>query len=518
MNGPPAMTHVAEYLLAEKDPNRVALCSLQGNHSYGELQRAVDAVSRHLLLGSFEKGERVILMAENSLFWAAAYLGTMQAGLVSVPLPASLDPEDLRKILEITGARAAFVHFRLAARHADLFAGMHLVTDRRLPAEAGVAPVDFRELLGGGGSEPGPAAEVGPDDVAALMFTSGSTGTPRGVMVSHRNIMANTDSIIQYLGLTAEDRIMDVLPFHYCFGASLLHTHLRVGGAVVMDSRFLYPEAVLQRMQATECTGFAGVPSHFQILLRESSLSRMTFPRLRYVQQAGGALAPRFIQELREALPQTQVFVMYGQTEATARLSYLPPELLDRKIGSIGKAIPGVRLEVLNESGVPVKPGETGEIVAQGANIAAGYWRAPEDSAAAFRNGKLYTGDLATVDEEGFIYIVDSAKDMIKCGGQRVSGRRLEEQLLAFGELQEAAVTGMTDEILGEAVKAFVVLRGTECGANCDWRQCRAAREQVWRHCKRNLPPPQVPKQIVALPCLPKSGTGKILKSQLSGL
>src|SRR5208337_2856695 len=245
------------------------------------------------------------------------------------------------------------------------------------------------------------------DDLAALMFTSGSTGRPRGVMVSNRNIVANTNSIVEYLGLTANDRIMAVLPFHYCFGASLLHTHLRVGGSVVIDSRFMYPERVLQRMQETACTGFAGVPSHFQILLRKSAIAKMSFPHLRYVQQAGGQLAPAFIAELRQALPGKQVFVMYGQTEATARLSYLPPELLDTKLGSVGKGIPGVALSVVDESGQRALPGQTGEIVAEGGNVALGYWQDEEETARHFRNGKLYTGDLATVDEDGFLYIVD---------------------------------------------------------------------------------------------------------------
>lgn len=158
-------------------------------------------------------------------------------------------------------------------------------------------------------------------------------------------------------------------------------------------------------MQDTECTGFAGVPSHFQILLRRSSLRKNNFPYLRYVQQAGGHLAPQFIRELRGALPHTQIFVMYGQTEATARLSYVPPELLEKKIGSIGRGIPGVRLRVLNEWGDEVRPGEVGEIVAEGSNITQGYWRAPEESAISFRGGKLYTGDLATMDNDGYIYI-----------------------------------------------------------------------------------------------------------------
>jgi acyl-CoA synthetase (AMP-forming)/AMP-acid ligase II len=318
--------------------------------------------------------------------------------------------------------------------------------------------------------------------------------------------MANTESIIEYLHLAANDRLMTVLPFHYCFGTSLLHTHLKVGASLVLDSRFMYPEIVLQRMLDSECTGFAGVPSHFQILLRSSSIRKKQFPCLRYVQQAGGHLAPSFIRELREALPETQVFVMYGQTEATARLSYLPPEFLETKSGSIGKGIRGVTLRVLNESGDEVRPGEVGEIVAEGENITRGYWRAPEESANSFRAQRLYTGDLAKVDEDGFIYVVDRAKDFLKCGGKRISCRQLEEQLLAFDDLLEAAVLGVPDEVLGERVKAFVVFRNGESAG---------LEERLRLFCKGRIPAQLIPREIVVLPSLPKNSAGKILKHAL---
>jgi acyl-CoA synthetase (AMP-forming)/AMP-acid ligase II len=300
--------------------------------------------------------------------------------------------------------------------------------------------------------------------------------------------------------------MMVVLPFYYCFGASLLHTHVRVGASLVVDLRFLYPEAVLQRMIDTECTGFAGVPSHFQILLRNSSLPRKKFPHLRYVQQAGGHLAPSFVRELREALPETRVFLMYGQTEATARLSCLPPELLESKPGSIGKGIPGVRLRVVNEALNDVRPGETGEIVATGENVTLGYWRAADETAKTFREGVLHTGDLATVDEHGFIYIVDRAGDFLKCGGERVSCRQLEEQLLACEELLETAVIAIPDDVLGESVKAFVVPRVPDCSG---------LRERVERFCRAHIALQLVPKEIVVLSALPKNSAGKVLKSKL---
>ena len=268
----------------------------------------------------------------------------------------------------------------------------------------------------------------------------------------------------------------------------------------------MYQETVLQRMIETRCTGFAGVPSHFQILLRNSSLRKKQFPDLRYVQQAGGHLAPTFIRELIEALPNTQIFIMYGQTEATARLSYLPPDCLEAKLGSIGEGMPGVKLRVLNEKGREVGPGEIGEIVAEGANVTLGYWKAPQESEGIFRDGALYTGDLARVDEDGFIYIVDRAKDFLKCRGEKVSCRQIEEVLLEFDELVEAAVIGIPDDVLGEAVKAFIVPRV---------RDSSGLTERMTSFCKSRFAPHHLPKQIVVLPVLPKNSAGKVMKTAL---
>jgi len=503
-------TNVVDFLLDGKEPDRIALWLLNKKHSFGELHCAAAAIGRYLLQVAGQKGNRVILISDNSFFWVAAYLGILRAGLVCVPLPSDVLRQDLDYVLQITEARIACVQAGLAMKIVGHFRGVHWVTDRELPGLPGLASQrSLGSLFSGTTNGKTAFPTVLPEDLAALMFTSGSTGTPRGVMVSHANVMANTESIIEYLRLTEKDRIMTVLPFHYCFGTSLLHTHLRVGASLVIDSRFMYPEIVLQRMLNTECTGFAGVPSHFQILLRSSSLGKKRFPNLRYVQQAGGHLAPSFIRELREALPETQVFVMYGQTEATARLSYLPPEFLEKKLGSIGKGIPGVKLRVLNESGDEVLPGEVGEIVAEGENVTRGYWHAPDESANSFRAGKLYTGDLATVDGDGFIYIVDRAKDFLKCGGKRVSCRQLEEQLLAFEALLEAAVIGVCDQVLGEAVKAFVVPREGESAG---------LEERLRLFCKERIPAQLIPREIVVLQNLPKNNAGKVLKQNLRAL
>lgn len=500
----PSKQNVAEFLLNSKDDRKIAIELLSGKHSYGELRAMARSVAAYLHLVGGQKGDRVLLIADNSLFWVAAYLGTIKAGLVAVPLPR--DTEDLGYLVDNTAARIAIAQSSVVAKQRAALTGLHVITDREMPALANlVTQVSIglvcREMNGRETE-----TEIDSHDLAALMFTSGSTGRPRGVMVSHANIMANTESIIEYLALSEADRVMAVLPFHYCFGASLLHTHLRVGGTLVIDHRFQYPETIVQRMIEAECTGFAGVPSHYQLLLRSSSLRERSFPRLRYLQQAGGHLAPKFVRELRTALPRTAIFVMYGQTEATARLACLPPACLDEKLGSIGKAIPGVTLHVLDDSGMPVVPGEVGEIVAEGKNITQGYWRAPAESAKTFRDGKLYTGDLATVDDEGFIYLKDRAKDFLKCGGNRVSCREVEDRLLEFSGIVEAAVIGVPDDVLGECVRAFVVPRNGEQNG---------LREELDLFCKKNLAPHLFPKQVVFVAALPKNSAGKVLKAEL---
>jgi acyl-CoA synthetase (AMP-forming)/AMP-acid ligase II len=484
--------NAAEHLLSGKGRSDTALLFADRSYSYGELIQAVETTSSWLESSGCRKGERVVLLADNTYFWVVAYLSTLRAGLVSVPLPASVPAAELEYILAETQPVLGFVQDRYSETYRNQLT--------RLPLCHALEPGESR-LCG--------HAETDANDLASLMFTSGSTGRPRGVMVSHRNIVANTESIVAALGLSASDRIMAVLPFHYCFGLSLLHTHLRVGGSIVVDRRFMFPEAVLQRMAETKCTGFAGVPSHYQILLRKSGLRKMLFPNLRYVQQAGGHLAPTFVRDLREALPQVDIFIMYGQTEATARLTTLPPAMLDSKEGSVGKAIPGVRISVLDESGFPVEPGETGEVVAEGDNVTLGYWHEPEQSSQTFRDGRLYTGDCGRLDANGYLYLSGRRKDFLKLGGKRISGQQIEDMLLEYDEIVEVAIVAMPHEILGETACAFVVPRpGHSDGL----------RDRVTAFCRAHIPRAFTPAEIIVVPSLPKSTSGKVMKWALPRL
>lgn len=496
--------NLAEYLLERVTPGKTALITETASYIYADVIRAADGMTRLLRDLGVQKGERVGLFADNSLFWVAGYLGILKAGAVVLPFYPTLEAAQFTALIALTQPKAFCVQDKVLCKYAD-----QIPADTPIIVESVQVAARYADRFAISVHEPGDPVPATPvderTDLAALMFTSGSTGTPRAVMVSHRNIMANTDSIIEYLALDEHERIMVVLPFYYCFGTSLLHTHLRANGSLVINNRFAFPQVVLDQMEATGCTGIAGVPSTYQIMLRGSTFPNRQFPMLKKMQQAGGKLPNPFIEELRAAHPQVDYYLMYGQTEATARLSYLPPDLQDARLGSIGKGIPGVTLRVLDENGDPVPPGVTGEIVATGDNITLGYWQDPDATARAFRDGALWTGDLAQVDEDGFIYVVDRAKDFLKPSGHRVSSKQIEDHLVEIPDVVEAAVVGMPDDILGEAVKAFIVLR----------RSAAITVEDVLAHCKRTMAPYMIPKQIVVLHALPKNSSGKVDKASL---
>ena len=474
--------------------------------AYGELRSAVNSLAASLLATGSLQGERLGLFSENAPFFVTSYLGIIRAGLCAVPFPADITETAFRGIVELTEMRRVLVQRKHLARVTRWTQGL----DCEIWAEGadGQAEMVARRPPGPGDLSGLDRVIVNADvDLAAIVFTSGSTGQPKGVMISHRNIACNTADIVAYLGLAPSDRVLAVLPLSYCYGASLLHTHLSVGGSVVLAGSFMFPERVLDELESTSCTGFAGVPSTYQILLRKTNFKRRRFPALRWLQQAGGRLPGPFLRELRQVLPDVRLFVMYGQTEATARLSYLAPEQLDAKFGSIGRGLPSTRLEVISPSGDPITPGsdQIGEIVASGGNIARGYYRDPEETARYFRDGKLYTGDMARVDADGFIYIVGRARDFIKCMGNRVGAKEIEEIIMEHPGVIEAAVIGVPHELLGEAPWAFVVLDGS----------ATVTPEQVIAHCNSRLPNYKVPQTVVIVDDLSKNSSGKILKPKL---
>jgi acyl-CoA synthetase (AMP-forming)/AMP-acid ligase II len=485
----------ADYMLELGNDHHIALITDKGEYTYLDLKIAVNRVAHALLAAKVQPHDRIALLDENSLFWVAAYLAIMKIGAVAVLFPTTFLPEEIEKMERFIKCRAVCVKKRFSRKFSDALANIpqQILDDVVTPTDDSPQPEKIN------------AVPVDPDDDAVFNLTSGTTADPRVVRVSHRNIQANSESIIEYLKLTPADRIMVILPFFYCFGASLLHTHLRVGGSAVLCNTFAYPETVLDRIEETQATGFAGVPSTYQILLRNSSFPERNLSSLTKIQQAGGKLQPVLIKELMTTLPQAQINVMYGQTEATARLSYLPPDLLETKLGSIGKGIPGVELTVVNDSGNPVKPGEVGEILAQGDNICLGYLDNPEATARKFVNGTLYTGDLATIDEDGFIYVVDRKSDFIKSFGHRISSQQIESYILELPEIVNAAAIGVPEPTKGEAIKVFVVVR----------QNSRITPDDIMTFCQQRMQRYMVPTEIVIVDSLPMNRHGKIIKSVL---
>lgn len=392
------------------------------------------------------EGEKVLLLAPNSTFFMVNYLAIMNSGNAVVPLNPGIEADQYNYIKEHCESKFVFavkqVRNRLKLEGSDIYGEEF-----------------YEELVNGKEQLNWESKSVEPDTLAQIIFTSGSTSLPKGVMLSHKNIIANTKSIIEYLKLTESDIMEVVLPFFYCYGLSLLHTHLKVGAKIVLNNTFIFLGSVLSDLEKYQCTGFAGVPSHFQILLRKSDSFKQTeFPHLRYVTQAGGKLHTTFIKEFVDSKPKTRFYVMYGQTEATARLSYLSPDLLDTKLGSLGKGIPDVELKVVDGNGDEVNPGVVGEIIAKGDNVMLGYFKDAEESQQALRDGWLYTGDLATVDEEGYIYHAARRKEIIKVGGKRVSPKEIEEVIVGIPGVIDCTVEPVQDDLLGEAIKAIVVL------------------------------------------------------------
>jgi len=441
--------NVYDYLLEESGfLYKKFLLGNKEEMSYSELYCDTLRLAR-FIRENYGENNNILLAAPNSSFFLVAYLAIMKSGNVCVPLNPSIEENNLSFIVDLCKAKIAFVAPSLSAN--PLWNMLETVYDA-VP-EVGKGENDLSMNLFH-------EEDFDEDRLAEIIFTSGSTGEPKGVMITHRNIIANTDSIIEYLKLTGDDIIEIVLPFYYCYGLSLLHTHLKVGGSVVFNNNFMFLGAVINDMKKYKCTGFSGVPSHFQVLLRKSkSFKTDDFPDLRYVTQAGGKLHKVFIKEFTESQPDITFYVMYGQTEATARLSYLPPEYLEEKLGSLGKAIPGVTLELIDDKGQPLKEaGVVGELVAKGDNIMKGYLGDEKETAATLKDGWLHTGDLAYQDEDGFFFHTARRKEIIKVGGRRISPKEIEEVIVTIPGVIDCSISAIFDDILGEALKAEVVV------------------------------------------------------------
>lgn len=439
--------------------------------------------------------QNILLIVPNSVYFITAYLAVLKSGNVAVPLSTEIEQSN-------------FDYIQGKCQSKLVITTSFLANKIRFNATTVLDEITLNEIIDHGSfTDQGFPQDTPSENLAEIIFTSGSTGEPKGVMISHKNLISNTSSIVEYLSLSRQDTMLVILPFYYCYGLSLLHTHLRAGGTIVLNNMFIMLGGVLADLKRYKCTGFAGVPTHFQILLRKSdSFKTTSFPDLRYVTQAGGKLHNAFISEFIEVFPDIRFIVMYGQTEATARLSWLPPEMLPEKIGSCGKAIPGVELRLADEEGNPVKTGETGEILAKGDNIMQGYYQDPEATDRTLKNGWLHTGDLARMDEDGYLFLTARKKEIIKVGGRRVSPKEIEEVIVSMPEIIDCSIEAIDDEILGESMKATVVIKKEAA--------LSVSVESIKTWCAARLASYKIPQVIELKDSITISATGKKIVRQ----
>jgi acyl-CoA synthetase (AMP-forming)/AMP-acid ligase II len=456
-----------------------------------ELPRRIFGFAQGFLANGLQPGDRILIACSLTPASTLAYLGAIYAGIVPVPIEARLLDASGDALVSRSQARAVW---SANARGFDW------------AKQKGIHCLDVSVAAGSSVELPPYACDE--NDLAALMPTSGSTGLPRLVMVTHGNLLSNTEAIICSQNLGSDERAMLIMPISYCFGASVMHTHLYGGGAVVYDSRFMFPDKVLHAINAHRCTTFAGVPIIYNILLRRSNLKSIPLPTLRRFLQAGGSLAPDSVREMHQIVPFADFYVMYGQTEATARISCLPAKELQDRLGSAGIPLDNVQVRIADEQGRELPDGEVGEIQVRGPSVCAGYLDDPEATARKFGGGWLKTGDFASRDQRGYLWIKGRTDDFIKIRGVRVSVGEVEAKVAALAGVSECAAVGVKHPEAGEALALLVVAEEAAQSENGN----------LGERVRRALPPHWTCISVKLVTELPRTSNGKIARSELPAL
>jgi long-chain acyl-CoA synthetase len=486
---------------AQKAPDKVAIVDEYTSATYVELRDDALRFARALQDAGLEHGDRVALYLDNTVDCAVAIFGVLLAGGAFTFVNPQTKAGKLAYILDDSGAR-----FIVAESHSAEIAEAAVAETpgvERIFTSGGDS--SFRQAIGESAGAPADAA-TDPTELASLVYTSGTTGEPKGVMHSHAGLVFATESIDEYLRLDESDRILSVLPIAFTYGLSQLLLSVRLGATLLLERSFTFPAKTLARLRDEEATVFPAVPTVFATIIAMSEGT--TYPSVRCLTNAAAGLPPAMHDGLRRVFPNGVLYRMYGQTECI-RVCYLEPELLDTKPTSVGKAIPGTEAFVAGEDGEPVEPGDVGVLHVRGPHIMMGYWGAPELTAEKLVSGEgertMSTHDHFTVDADGDLYFVDRSDDIIKTRGEKVSSVEVENALHDVTGIRQAAVIGVPDELLGEAVRAFVLLdEGAELSERDVIRECRSRLENF-----------MVPREVVFVSELPHTDSGKIRKKSL---
>lgn len=502
----------------DKYPKKEALICPEGRYLYQELGGKVQNFSNLLLNLNINKSDRVLIFLENSFESVVSIFGILEAGGIFVVINPQMkskkmeyiindcgtkilitDRNHLEQIREVLGNCSSLVYILLTdAEDEEIIS----INDRRMMA------VPFSKKPSESRNQ---TPSIIDNDLASIIYTSGSTGFPKGVTLSHKNISSAADSIITYLENTPDDIIFNILPLSFDYGLYQVLMAFKFGGTVILEKSFVFPHHVLQRIKEEKATGFPIVPAIANILLRLKNLKKYELSSLKYITNTAQKLPKKTIFSLMDAFPHVRIYSMYGLTECK-RVSYLPPEKLKSKPDSVGKAMPNTEAFLVDEHGNKItEPGVVGELVVQGPNVMVGYWNKPKETDEVIKPGEspgerwLYSGDLFSMDEDGDLYFFGRKDDMIKTAGEKVSPKEIENVLYDIDDVVEAAVIGVPDDILGQAIKAVVALRK---GSNL-------TENKIILCCSKNLENFMVPKYVEIREELPKTSTGKISKKEL---
>jgi long-chain acyl-CoA synthetase len=493
----PYLIHHLLARAADEHGVRVAVVTEAQRVTYAELLSYSHGIAATLVEQGVQPGDRVVLMLDNSVEFVAAFFGTLLAGAVAVPINPQTRDAKLTFILRDCSPAGFISSLNLARFYRP---SLEEVSVRCL--------IEQISLKG--------TPQVLPDsridtDLAMLIYTSGSTGMPKAVMLSHLNVLSAARSIQAYLQLESTDVILCALPLSFDYGLYQVLLATSIGASVVLELGMTFPARVLERIAQERVTVLPGVPTLFGMLLRFENFSSQGLPALRLVTNTGAALTERLIADLRARLPEARLFSMYGLTECK-RVSYLPPEELDRRPGSVGRGMPNQECWLIDGEGNRLPPGSTGELVIRGAHVMLGYWNRPEDTAAAIQADShtgvryLRSGDIFRSDLEGFLYFLGRQDDIIKCRGQKVSPKEVENALAALPGVAEVAVMGVPDDLHGQTVKAFVALQSGFC----------YSAHQILAHCRGRLESHMVPTLVEIRDSLPRSENGKVDRKRLA--
>lgn len=509
-------------LSANRFPEKVALVCENDHITYSQLEQNSTQLAHALIKSGIKRQDRVIVFMDNSIETIISLYGILKANAIFIIVNGSIKAKKLAYMIHDSGARILITHTSKASvveaalssfEHQPkvIWQGLY----KEIPKELSRMSQRWDSIF---------SPEQNADkkfilqdesldvDLAALIYTSGSTGEPKGVMSTHFNMISAARSIIQYLENTEDDVILNVLPLSFDYGLYQVLMSIMFGGTVIIEKSFLFIHKILERIAQEGVTGFPIVPTILAMLLKLQDLKKYDFGSLRYISNTGAALPVEHIRKLRNLFPGVQIYSMFGLTECK-RVCYLPPDEIDNRPASVGKAMPNCEVFILDEAGNNVNPGEIGELVVRGSNVMKGYWNAPELTAKYYRPGRfpgeilLYSGDFFRQDEEGFLYFIGRKDEMIKSKGERLSAKEIENVICEMDGVAETAVIGVPDEIFGQAVKAFIVMDGN----------LTITQNDVLLYCKENLEPFAIPKYIEFIEELPKTAHGKIDKKALAG-